>query len=210
MHARPLALRCPRDGVHNLSLPPTSPHVCSLKGLTSVTTVGTPGITSGSVPRCPSAKSQSSSNSSSSNYSNNSYNHHENDDKDEAEVQLGCAVWDSTYLITYPDVYDVDVCGADELPELDCVDSAAGVVDQCELVANEEGGGSDGVADGDVVVGSLAKHIDFWETIGASQFVLKIIRLGYALPFVVTPTPGVFQNHKSAHEHKNSLSVVHG
>ena len=33
----------------------------------------------------------------------------------------------------------------------------------------------------------LAERIDFWESIGASNWILKILREGYALPFVKQP-----------------------
>ena len=44
----------------------------------------------------------------------------------------------------------------------------------------------------------LAERIDFWESIGASNWILKILREGYALPFVKQPPKVRFQNNKSA------------
>ena len=44
----------------------------------------------------------------------------------------------------------------------------------------------------------LAERIDFWESIGASNLILKILRDGYGLPFVMQPPKVRFQNDKSA------------
>ena len=44
----------------------------------------------------------------------------------------------------------------------------------------------------------LAERIDFWESIGASNWILKILRESYALPFVKQPPKMLFQNNKSA------------
>ncbi len=48
------------------------------------------------------------------------------------------------------------------------------------------------------VKGRLSTHIAFWEKIGASNWVLEIIRNGYALPFVEQPHAAEFSNHRSA------------
>jgi hypothetical protein len=48
------------------------------------------------------------------------------------------------------------------------------------------------------VKGRLRANISFWENIGASNWVLGIIRNGYALPFVEQPHAAEFTNHKSA------------
>ena len=48
------------------------------------------------------------------------------------------------------------------------------------------------------VKGRLRANILFWENIGASKWVLEIIRNGYALPFVAQPQGAEFANHKSA------------
>lgn len=48
------------------------------------------------------------------------------------------------------------------------------------------------------VKGRLKAHISFWEHIGASSWVLSIIRHGYALPFVEEPSSAEFSNHQSA------------
>ena len=44
----------------------------------------------------------------------------------------------------------------------------------------------------------LAGRIDFWESIGASNWILNILREGYALPFVKQSPKVRFQNNKSA------------
>ena len=44
----------------------------------------------------------------------------------------------------------------------------------------------------------LTERIDFWENIGASNWVLKILKEGYALLFVKQPPKVRFQNNKSA------------
>ena len=49
-----------------------------------------------------------------------------------------------------------------------------------------------------VVVGSLARCKPFWETLGASELVLRIICEGYQLPFVQLPRPKTVKNHSSA------------
>ena len=48
------------------------------------------------------------------------------------------------------------------------------------------------------VKGRLKENIVFWEQIKASSWVLRVIREGYALPFVETPEKRVHQNHRSA------------
>ena len=48
------------------------------------------------------------------------------------------------------------------------------------------------------VKGSLFRHSQFWEYIGANQFILNTIKNGYVVPFVTTPPPMKFKNNKSA------------
>ena len=48
-----------------------------------------------------------------------------------------------------------------------------------------------------VVKGRLRANIAFWQSIGASNWLLKVIREGYCLPFVVLPELKFFHNHKS-------------
>lgn len=49
-----------------------------------------------------------------------------------------------------------------------------------------------------VVKGRLRENIAFWHNIGASNWLLRVIREGYCLPFVELPKGKFFQNHKSA------------
>ena len=53
--------------------------------------------------------------------------------------------------------------------------------------------GSDSVT----VKGRLRVNISFWESIGASQFILNVIRDGYKIPFYYTPTSVHLLNNKS-------------
>ena len=48
------------------------------------------------------------------------------------------------------------------------------------------------------VKGHLKENIVFWEKIKASSWVLRVIREGYALPFVETPEKRLHKNHRSA------------
>ena len=48
------------------------------------------------------------------------------------------------------------------------------------------------------VKGRLAKHIEFWMNIEASDLVLDTIRNGYVIPFVNPPVSMYFKNNKSA------------
>lgn len=49
-----------------------------------------------------------------------------------------------------------------------------------------------------VVKGRLRGNIAFWQNISASNWLLRVIREGYCLPFVELPEVKFFQNHKSA------------
>ena len=51
---------------------------------------------------------------------------------------------------------------------------------------------------GSGVKGRLKENIVFWEKIKASSWVLRVIREGYALPFVETPEKRLHKNHRSA------------
>lgn len=48
------------------------------------------------------------------------------------------------------------------------------------------------------VKGSLAKNVQYWQRIGASEFVIDIIKNGYVVPFQRPPPPMNFKNNKSA------------
>jgi len=65
--------------------------------------------------------------------------------------------------------------------------------------------GVEGIDPEEVTVGSLSEHIQFWEEIGASKFVLDIITHGYVLPFKLLPSPKKFKNHKSALCHEKFI-----
>ena len=49
-----------------------------------------------------------------------------------------------------------------------------------------------------IVKGRLRANFQFWESIGASHFVLSVIREGYKIPFYYTPTSVFLPNNKSA------------
>ena len=49
-----------------------------------------------------------------------------------------------------------------------------------------------------IVKGRLRVNVDFWESIGASQFILSVIKDGYKIPFYYTPTSVILHNNKSA------------
>lgn len=48
------------------------------------------------------------------------------------------------------------------------------------------------------VKGSLCRHYNFWETIGANQFILDTIKNGYIVPFNTVPPRMKMKNNKSA------------
>ena len=56
------------------------------------------------------------------------------------------------------------------------------------------------------VKGRLKESISFWEEIGASSWVLSILKNGYALPFISEPDPKVFQNSVSALRNKEFVT----
>jgi hypothetical protein len=47
----------------------------------------------------------------------------------------------------------------------------------------------------------LKSHIQFWHSIGTSQFILDVIDEGYRIPFHSTPPPSFSRNNKSALAH---------
>ena len=49
--------------------------------------------------------------------------------------------------------------------------------------------------------GSLKNHIQFWRSIGTTQFILVVIDEGYRIPFCSTPPPSFLHNNKSALAH---------
>ena len=60
-----------------------------------------------------------------------------------------------------------------------------------------------GVTSNIVVPGSLKNHIQFWRSIGSSQFILDVIDEGYRIPFYSTPPPSFSWNNKSALAHRS-------
>ena len=51
------------------------------------------------------------------------------------------------------------------------------------------------------VKGNLKRHINFWQNIGASPFILSIIQYGYKIPFITAPSKIVQRNNQSALQH---------
>lgn len=49
-----------------------------------------------------------------------------------------------------------------------------------------------------IVKGRLRKNIQFWRDIGASDFILDVLKFGYKIPFYSTPTITFCKNNKSA------------
>lgn len=56
------------------------------------------------------------------------------------------------------------------------------------------------------VKGRLRSHINFWQHIGASKFILDTISRGYIIPFVTTPKRARFCNNKTAFEHSDFVT----
>ena len=56
------------------------------------------------------------------------------------------------------------------------------------------------------VKGRFTENIQFWEKIGASDFILKVIREGYALPFVEVPESAEFSNNASARRYSDFVT----
>ena len=54
--------------------------------------------------------------------------------------------------------------------------------------------------------GRLAENTQFWEEIGASDFILKVIQEGYALPFVEVLEPAEFSNNASARRNSDFVT----
>ena len=48
--------------------------------------------------------------------------------------------------------------------------------------------------------GRLKTKLEYWHTIGASNFVIDTIKFGYRIPFISTPCRALFHNYKSALE----------
>ena len=57
-----------------------------------------------------------------------------------------------------------------------------------------------------VVAGRLKSHIQFWRSIGASQFILDVIEHGYRIPFHSIPLVSFSSNNKSALAHSDFVN----
>ena len=57
------------------------------------------------------------------------------------------------------------------------------------------------------VKGRLCENIAFWQNIGASRWLLKVLCEGYCLPFVELPVSKFFRNHNSASCHPDFVSL---
>ena len=53
------------------------------------------------------------------------------------------------------------------------------------------------------VKGKLRENVSFYQSIGAPDFVLSIIRNGYKLPFVNFPESVILPNNRSARDHSS-------
>ena len=56
------------------------------------------------------------------------------------------------------------------------------------------------------VKGRLKANIHFWEEIGASNWVLRILREGYVLPFISEPEAKNFRNNSSVTKNKEFVT----
>ena len=52
----------------------------------------------------------------------------------------------------------------------------------------------------------LSEYVEFWQEIGASPWVLKVLKEGYAIPFLEIPPKVFFKNNKSALKHPEFVS----
>ena len=57
-----------------------------------------------------------------------------------------------------------------------------------------------------VVAGRLKSHIQFWHSIGASQFILDVIEHGYRIPFHSLPPVSFSSNNKPALAHSDFVN----
>ena len=54
---------------------------------------------------------------------------------------------------------------------------------------------------------SLSENIEFWQEIGASPWVIKVLEKGYAFPSLEIPLEVPFKNNKSALKHLEFVSL---
>ena len=52
----------------------------------------------------------------------------------------------------------------------------------------------------------LSKNVEFWQEIGASPWVIKVFKEGYAIPLLEIPPKVFFKNNKSALKHSDFVS----
>ena len=56
--------------------------------------------------------------------------------------------------------------------------------------------------------GRLKTKLEYWHTIGASNFVIDTIKFGYRIPFISTPCRALFHNNKSALENASFVEQI--
>ena len=56
------------------------------------------------------------------------------------------------------------------------------------------------------VKGNLRKHLTFWKSISAPQYILQVIEYGYVIPFVEIPPSSYSRNNFSALKHGEFVS----
>ena len=85
------------------------------------------------------------------------------------------------------DDFDVAVCEnggglIEEVVLLESYEEACAVGKGCE---------NDGMGGGHFMMfGRLREHAELWEEMGASKFIMSVVREGYRLPFITEPPPG--------------------
>ena len=97
------------------------------------------------------------------------------------------------------DEFDVAVCenGGELFEEVMILESYE------EACAVGEGCKNDGMGGGHFMMfGRLRGHAEFWEEMGASKFIMSVVREGYRLPFVTEPPTGWLRNQKSCDQHE--------
>ena len=91
------------------------------------------------------------------------------------------------------DEFDVAVC-----------ENGRGLVEEVVILESyEEACAVDGMGGGHFMMfGRLRGHAEFWEEMGASKFIMSVVREGYQLPFVTEPPTGWLRNQKSCDQHE--------
>ena len=91
----------------------------------------------------------------------------------------------------------VDLCSHDQTVEIEERDSL-------ERSYEDYLEGSESV----IVKGRLRVNVDFWESIGASQFILSVMKEGYKIPFYYTPTSVILHNKSALQNSDFVLSTI--